>query len=324
MDSKKIITLISRYLDGTANDSERKAIAQWTDRLSEKPLPHGADELGRIQSAMWGRVSERLAEHPVKKRPLAWAWYAAAVALVLCIDYFARHGAAPEMQRYETGVASVKRLELADGSTVWLNERSTLLVPAGYGKTGRRTVQLLDGEAYFDVKPDSDAPFIVEGRHFNTTVLGTAFNIQAYDDHSEWAITVTKGRVQVAPVAAAADSSGRRILGKGERLTFDKASGALAAEPGTAEVSGWTDGSLVFAESNLHDVALRLQHRYGVPVRLEIPNPAQYRFSAEFEPDMPLRDVLEALCLAMNLKYEESFGTITISQQLYEHQTIAH
>lgn len=83
---------------------------------------------------------------------------------------------------------------LADGTTVHLNAASELRFPMRFGN-GQRVVEL-KGEAYFEVKKDAGHPFIVKTRYGEVTVLGTAFNVNAYDDRQRCEVTLVKGRVR--------------------------------------------------------------------------------------------------------------------------------
>lgn len=83
---------------------------------------------------------------------------------------------------------------LADGTTVHLNAASELRFPMRFG-SGQRVVEL-KGEAYFDVKKDAAHPFIVKTRYGEVAVLGTVFNVNAYDDRQRCEVTLVKGRVR--------------------------------------------------------------------------------------------------------------------------------
>lgn len=83
-------------------------------------------------------------------------------------------------------------LVLPDGTKVWLNNDSKLDFPSSFGN-GKRVVRLR-GEAYFEVVKDKHHPFVVENEYFTTTVLGTVFNIRAYDEKNANIILVS-GRV---------------------------------------------------------------------------------------------------------------------------------
>lgn len=82
---------------------------------------------------------------------------------------------------------------LADGTTVHLNAGSKLLYPVRF--VGKRRIVTLEGEAYFDVRKDEEHPFVVRTRFGEVTVLGTAFNINAYNDADACYTTLVYGKV---------------------------------------------------------------------------------------------------------------------------------
>jgi ferric-dicitrate binding protein FerR (iron transport regulator) len=86
------------------------------------------------------------------------------------------------------------KLQLADGSRVWLNAGSSLRYPVGFQDSVRQV--FLEGEAYFEVNHDGK-PFIVSTGSMNTRVLGTSFNISAYADDLEYKTTLLEGKVRV-------------------------------------------------------------------------------------------------------------------------------
>lgn len=86
---------------------------------------------------------------------------------------------------------------LPDGTKVYLNAKSTLSYPASFS-LNERTVQLT-GEAYFEVKHDADAPFIVKTAEIQIKVLGTTFNLYAYPDDSWFEASLVEGSIEVTP-----------------------------------------------------------------------------------------------------------------------------
>ena len=84
-----------------------------------------------------------------------------------------------------------RRLVLPDGSRVWLNAESSLSYPGSFGGRERREVTL-QGEAYFEVAPDSLHPFVVETAALQTQVLGTSFNVRAYSPE-DTRVTLLRG-----------------------------------------------------------------------------------------------------------------------------------
>ena len=106
---------------------------------------------------------------------------------------------------------------LPDGSRVWLNAESSLSYPGSFGGRERREVTL-QGEAYFEVAPDSLHPFVVETAALQTQVLGTSFNVRAYSPE-DTRVTLLRGSVKVsdrAPGGTAAQTGGRNGLQPGQ------------------------------------------------------------------------------------------------------------
>ncbi|HEX2629484.1 MAG TPA: FecR domain-containing protein, partial [Chitinophagaceae bacterium] len=91
--------------------------------------------------------------------------------------------------------SAVATITLSDGTKVWLNTASSLRYFAS--NTGKERRVEVSGEAYFEVAKDKDRPFIVKKGEASVTVLGTHFNINAYDDNDDIRITLLEGSVQV-------------------------------------------------------------------------------------------------------------------------------
>ena len=90
-------------------------------------------------------------------------------------------------------------LTLPDGTTVWLNARTTIQYPSSFNK--KKRVVILQGEAYFDVKRSEDKPFVVQTSVCDVEVLGTKFNVNAYPELKKFEATLMHGSVKVIPKA---------------------------------------------------------------------------------------------------------------------------
>ena len=95
-------------------------------------------------------------------------------------------------------------LKLHDGTTVWLNARSTLRYPNHFGKNERKVE--LDGEAFFEVKQNGKVPFVISTEKANIKVLGTKFNVFAYKGHEEFNTSLVEGSVKVYQGESDADA----------------------------------------------------------------------------------------------------------------------
>ena len=103
-----------------------------------------------------------------------------------------------ERNRIITTVGGDYFFILSDGTKVWLNAESELDFPVDF--IGKERVVRLKGEAYFEVEPDAAHPFVVETKDVRTRVLGTSFNIKAYDNEERVFTTLLTGKVKVSAV----------------------------------------------------------------------------------------------------------------------------
>ena len=152
-------------------------------------------------------------------------------------------------------------LVLADGTRVWMNSETELKFPRAF--TGdKRQVELVSGEAYFDVRKDKTKPFIVRNKDLNLTVLGTQFNIQNYSDEHEIITTLVEGAVQL--------SSDKTILHPGEQATYNKTTRETQVEMVDTELfTAWREGRLIFKSTRLEIVLKQLSRWYDVKFEYE-------------------------------------------------------
>ncbi len=151
-------------------------------------------------------------------------------------------------------------LRLPDGTMVTLNAGASLEFPSGF--TGQnREVKLL-GEAYFEVAPDKQHPFVVNIPGLKVTALGTAFNVQAYDTEDLFKTTLVNGRVAIE------DTSGRvSFLKPGEQATYARNSGQLNVRPVDINLyTAWKENYFLFRETPLETIMQSVGHWYGMDV----------------------------------------------------------
>src|SRR5690606_19908100 len=103
----------------------------------------------------------------------------------------------PAYRIFTTWIGERRMVSLSDGSELTLNARTSLRVDENAYGQSMREVELLAGEAFFEVAKDSSRAFIVQAGCLQTTVLGTSFNIQTYAEMEEQVISVYTGRVKV-------------------------------------------------------------------------------------------------------------------------------
>ena len=184
---------------------------------------------------------------------------------------------------------------LADGTTVHLNAGSKLTYPVRFA--GKRRVVALEGEAYFDVVKDETRPFIVQTHLGEVTVLGTAFNINAYTDASVYT-TLVHGKVQFS-----SSSIGTIILSPGEQAVVS-ANGSEKRMVDLDEYVGWVDGRYVFNNRPLGEIMQTFERWYDIQVYYETPHLRDITYSGNLKRYGTINSFLDALELTGDLTYK--------------------
>ena len=179
----------------------------------------------------------------------------------------------PAYHTIEVASGGTYRLLLGDGTVVHLNSMTTLRYPVPF-EEGIRRVEL-DGEAYLEVSPDAERPFIVHTSNYDVRVLGTQFNITSYSDDMLSRTTLVEGSVMIEGMAA---------LTPGQQLTYDTTNGRFTVE--AVDISyntAWKDGKLRFRDERLEDIMRTIERQYGVQVEFEDTATRELRFGFNIE-----------------------------------------
>lgn len=149
---------------------------------------------------------------------------------------------------------------LSDGSHIWLNAGSSITFPVAF--MGKERHVSMTGEAYFEVAHRSDEKFFVTCNGLTTEVLGTHFNVNAYDDEEDEKVTLLEGKVRVAI------SNGRFIeIKPGEQAVNNPKAGLrMRQKVNTEEVMAWKNNMFIFDETNIREVMKSVARWYGVEV----------------------------------------------------------
>ena len=157
------------------------------------------------------------------------------------------------------------KLILADGTQVWLNANSRLIYPTAF-KGKNREVEL-QGEGYFKVTHDAHHPFIVKAGDMQTSVLGTEFNVNAFDQSNPH-VTLVEGSVKVSSVLTR--KTGTQVAGKiivpGEDAVLNEQGKIIVSHVDTDDVACWKDGIQLFNDASLREIVLQLGSWYNVNV----------------------------------------------------------
>jgi transmembrane sensor len=184
---------------------------------------------------------------------------------------------------------------LPDGSKGWLNSGSKLTYAIPF--TNNRNVSL-DGEAWFNVTHDQDHPFEISSGQSKVKVLGTSFNISAYQETQYLEVVLQQGKVEFYR-----DSQAEKIsMVPSQKLVYSNGKVEMTTTD-PSKYEAWTEGKLVFRGDNMAEVARRIERWYNVKVILVDKDLETYTFRATFEDDS-LEEVMRLLSLTSPIDYK--------------------
>ena len=149
-------------------------------------------------------------------------------------------------------------ITFSDGTKIWVNSGSKVVYPVAFEK-GKREI-FVEGEVYLDVTHDEKWPFIVKTQQMDVRVLGTSFNVSAYNDEPHVQVTLVEGKVEVN---TANHHSG--ILSPSQQFSYDTQAGKASVR--TVDVNSfiaWKNGYYQFRKQPLKIVFQRLSRYYGI------------------------------------------------------------
>jgi transmembrane sensor len=150
------------------------------------------------------------------------------------------------------------QLVLSDGTKVWLNAASSLKFPSFFA--GRNRTVELTGEAYFEVAKNKKMPFIVKFNDANIEVLGTHFDIKAYDDEDTKA-TLAEGSIKISK------NNQQKILVPGQQVVVSKVAHNLEVSPANMdEALAWKNGYFIFHDASIESIMKTAARWYDVDV----------------------------------------------------------
>lgn len=197
------------------------------------------------------------------------------------------------------------KIMLPDGTKVWLNAASEIRYPEKFSTV--RKVQL-EGEAYFEVIRNENAPFIVETAQSSVRVLGTSFNINAYGDCKNQLISLLTGKVTISKVQEMESF----VLSPGEQMIIDKSTGSFKTQKfDKKDIIGWTEGYLTFKDASKSEIINKLERWYDVKITLLNEPDDDWDVNGYFR-DQSLELVLDRLAFSKDFEYTIEGRKVTI------------
>jgi ferric-dicitrate binding protein FerR (iron transport regulator) len=150
------------------------------------------------------------------------------------------------------------QITLSDGTIVWMNAASKLIFPTSF--SGKDRVVKLIGEAYFEIAPNEHQPFILNVNDMQIKVLGTHFNVKAYDDEPIVKTTLLQGMVKVA----ARDKE--VLLKPGQQAKMNNSGDMNVVSVNVDDVVAWKNGTFSFNDVTIEEVMRQIARWYDVEI----------------------------------------------------------
>lgn len=195
------------------------------------------------------------------------------------------------MNILEVPYGKQSRLELSDGTVVWVNAGSKLTYPTRFMPSKRELT--LEGEAFFEVSHDAKRPFTVHVKGMDVRVLGTAFNVSTFG-------TIVKTALLRGKVSLTAGTQST-VLEPGELGLYDMQKAELSkSESDLKPYTAWKDGEVYFANSTLEEIAFRLKREYNLQFQFEDAELAKLHFTVDMPKTANVQAILANIKMSTN------------------------
>lgn len=303
--------LLYRFLEGKTSPEEDVTVCEWIDASTENRKEF--EELDFMFTATLihaprEKDSIRLKRKNIftLRRVARWtAGAAAVVALAFVLDYFAPLGfpgrASTESYSIEVPQGERIKINLTDGTEVWLNGGTKLEYPAVFARNSRRVK--VSGEALFEVAHDAKRPFSVETFACEITVLGTKFNVVADRSSDSFQTALLEGSLKVSTLEP--EYAGREVLLRpGEVALYNK--GMLSVMPiDNPNVFSWVDGIINIQGLSFEEIMARLEKTFDVKIIIDREIMPRMDFiGGEFRSSYGIENVLNTLQYGSDFRYD--------------------
>ena len=331
--------ILVNNLTGTSSEVEEKELAAWIAEKSENQTlyerirrlwsvslqtgrRHDAERaltlvLSRIQqpetpkeATIASIPTSQPAKRPFRFVSTAYAWRIAAV-LVLLVGAFVVYRlfvSGPGPEKASVTFTSMQTLLLPDGTKATFDVGSSFTYPKTFGGSGGREVSLT-GEAYFEVAKDEKRPFILHADGGRIEVLGTKFNIRAWETDRHITVAVKEGKVSFQ---SETNRNKRNVVYLTEDSQSSLIRGATPSPPELidfARTLSWMKKEIYFRNAPVPEVLHQLERWYGVTIQSSDSTFLNSNITIFIE-NKPLIDNLNLISVTMNLRHEQAGNTI--------------
>lgn len=233
----------------------------------------------------------------------------------------------------QTPLGSKMRMELQDGTVVWLNAGSSLKYPVNFSDKQRDVY--LSGEAFFNVASNKDWPFVVHTNELNVKAVGTSFNVKAYPNEKSVTTTLVEGIVKLEnvekkfsytlkpkqelvflkdksnPEPASGNVNNSEIPDKQESTISQVENAVIKDEVNTEATVSWKDKRWIIQGETVDKLAVMLERRYNIKINILSEELGSFKFSGTIENET-IEQVMDYLRYTVPVKYTLNKGYIDL------------
>ncbi len=307
--------LLHKYFRGDTSPQEEKQVMDWAEASAGNYRQYLEER--KIWNALlihYTTSAEKASTFSAQNKSfILWkiGSIAASIALLISLSWiiFTANKEEPQsLQAVMVPAGQRVQLVLGDGTKVWLNSKSTFTYPTSFGKNIREVE--LDGEGYFEVTKNEKAPFIVKTRKYDIKVLGTTFNVSAYQNKlSAFETSLLEGAVDVST----GDQTEWISLTPNEKVT--EIDGILQKDTiNNPEHLRWREGLICLDDEPFENLMRKFAVYYGIDIVINNPNVLKYKCTGKFRQTDGIEYALRVLQKDVNFKYlrDDELNSITI------------
>jgi ferric-dicitrate binding protein FerR (iron transport regulator) len=285
-------------------------VALWAQMSSLKML----EPINQLKA--YSEIRKKTGIYQSKTRWINWTVQAAAVVVLSLIfsgiynslyhtnptQNFVTNSSTQIYQEITAAYGTQAKVELSDGTKVFLNSGSKLRFPQTFANQQQRNV-VLDGEGYFEVTKNKEQPFIVEASQLSIKVTGTKFNVDAYADNSSVSVALVEGSV-ILQGNTGGQNKDLMQLSPNQVATLNPADQSLSKSvvPDLYKYTAWINGRIVFYGDPIQTVVKKLAKWYNVDIVISDKKLEGYKFTGTFINE-PLEQILNILSMTSQMTY---------------------
>ena len=334
-NSDQWIALIIDQLTGVVSDENRALLVEWRTMSDEN------ERFFIEMQKMWDVLklsngnksfNEHRAYHLFKERVFAEtgltqkvqikrislarsiASYAAILLPLMILSYFTfryfasepEHKNVVTLSEVNVPNGSKTQLKLKDGTMVWLNSGSKVQYDSDFGETNRNIH--ISGEAYFEVTKNENLPFVVKANNVEVKVLGTCFNVNAYERTENIQVALLQGRVEMST-----GKDNAITLKPGELACYNTITEQVSVSPNaTKYILDWMDNRLIFNGESFEKIAKILERNFNVEIKIYNRKILNRQFAGDFVNNETIEQILRIMSTNGNFKYQITGNVVEI------------